>query len=198
MEKITNTGTPSSGNIQRSFTGNCEEFRDIPGWEGYYQVSNLGTVRSIPRTVVSRTGKVYNRKGKVMSQHYSKDGYKVVDVTKEGRNRTLGVHRAMALAFISNPNNKPMVNHINAKRDDNRLDNLEWCTNAENIQHSFNLGISDNRGDKHPRRVLTMEIVRGIRAELESGKSPVEVANIFDIKRRNVYAVRDRQNWNYE
>ena len=91
-----------------------------------------------------------------------------------------------------------MVNHINAKRDDNRLANLEWCTNAENVKHSFNLGISSNKGDKHPRRVLTMEMVRGIRAELESGKSPAEVANIFDIKRRNVYAVRDRQNWNYE
>lgn len=153
---------------------------------------------SIPRTVVSCTGKVYNRKGKVMSQHFNEDGYKVVDVTKDGRSRTLGVHRAMALAFIPNPDNKPMVNHINAKRDDNRLANLEWCTNAENIKHSFNLGISSNKGDKHPRRVLTMEMVRGIRAELESGKSPAEVANLFDIKRRNVYAVRDRQNWDYE
>lgn len=198
MEKITITGTPSSANTQRSFTGNCEEFRDIPGWEGYYQVSNLGTVRSVDRAVGSVTGKVYYRKGKVLKQLLNEDGYMVVNIARNGKDRTIGVHRAMALAFIPNPENKPMVNHLNAIRTDNRLDNFEWCTNAENVKHSFNLGLSSNKGDKHPRRVLTMEMVRGIRAELESGKSPAEVANIFDIKRRNVYAVRDRQNWNYD
>lgn len=193
-----NTGTQSSDNTRRCSTGNSEEFLDIPGWEGMYQVSNLGTVRSLDRIVGSVTGKTYHRKGKVMPQHYNEDGYKVVYLTKNARDRTLGVHRAMALAFIPNPDNKPMINHLNAIRDDNRLENLEWCTNSENIKHSFNLGISCNKGDKHPRRVLTMEMVRGIRAELASGKTPAEVAGVFGINRRNVYAVRDRQNWNYE
>lgn len=193
-----NTGTLSKSNTPPSSIGNSELFRDIPGWEGMYQVSNLGTVRSLDRIVVSCTGKAYRRKGKIMPQHYNTDGYKVVYLTRNGCDRTLGVHRAMALAFIPNPLSKPMTNHINAKRDDNRLENLEWCTNAENIKHSFNLGISDNKGDKHPRRVLTMDMVRAIRQELAAGKSPKEVAEIVGTKRRNVYAVRDRQNWNYE
>lgn len=193
-----NTGMNSKSNTLLCSIGSCEEFKDIPGWEGMYQAGNHGTVRSLDRIVVSCTGKAYHRKGKIMPQHYNEDGYRVVYLTRNGRDRTLGVHRAMALAFIPNPDNKPMVNHLNAKRDDNRLDNLEWCTNAENIKHSFNLGISDNRGDKHPRRVLTMEMVRQIRNELATGKTPQEVADIVGTKRRNVYAVRDRQNWNYD
>jgi hypothetical protein len=193
-----NTGTALSSNIQRSSTGSCEEFKDIPGWEGYYQVSNLGVVRSLNRTVVSVTGKVYNRKSKIMPQHTNEDGYKIVYLSRNGRDITMGVHRAMGLAFIPNPKNKPMINHLNSNRADNRLDNLEWCTNAENIQHSFDMGISSNKGEKHPRAVLTMGKVRAIREELAKGKTPLQVANLLGVKRRNVYAVRDRQNWNYD
>jgi hypothetical protein len=191
------TGIISKVNIQKCFTGNSEVFKDIPGWEGLYQVGSMGTVKSLPRTVVSCTGKVYNRKGKILKLRYSDDGYLKTSLSRDGKDFEVGVHRLMALAFIPNPENKPMVNHLNAVRDDNRIDNLEWCTNAENIQHSFNLGISDNKGDKHPRRKLSMEMVRGIRAELANGKSPKEVAEIFNIKRTNVYAVRLGQNWNY-
>lgn len=90
-----------------------------------------------------------------------------------------------------------MVNHINCQRSDNRIDNLEWCTNAENIQHSFDMGISSNKGEKHPRAIFTMEKVRAIRQELSKGKTPLEVANMFNVKRRNIYAIRDGQNWNY-
>jgi hypothetical protein len=193
-----NTGTSLKNSIQKCSTGSCEIFKDIPGWEGKYQVSNIGRIKSLPRMVVACTGKVYNRKERILKQTTNEDGYKVVYLSKEGKDYTLGVHRAIALAFIANPENKPMVNHINANRADNWVDNLEWCTNAENIQHSFNLGISDNKGDKHPRRVLTMEMVRAIREELANGKTPQQVADIVGTKRRNVYAVRDRQNWNYD
>ena len=193
-----NTGTLLKSNTPPSSIGSSEVFRDIPGWEGMYQVSNIGTVRSVDRTVGSVTGKTYNRKGKVLRQNYNEDGYKIVYLSRNARDITMGVHRAMGLAFIPNLDQKPMINHINAIRDDNRLENLEWCTNAENIKHSFDMGISCNKGDNHPNRVLTMDMVRAIRQELATGKTPKEVSEIIGTKRRNVYAVRDRQNWNYD
>jgi hypothetical protein len=193
-----NTGITSKANTLKCSTGNCEVFKDIPEWEGVYQVSNIGRVKSLPRTIVSCTGKVYNRKERILKQTTNEDGYKIVYLSKDSKDFSYGVHRLMAKAFLLNPEGKPMVNHKNAVRSDNFIDNLEWCTNAENIQHSFNLGISSNKGEKHPRAIFTMEKVRAIREELTRGKTPLEVANQFGIKRRNVYAIRDKQNWNYD
>ena len=99
-----------------------EVWKDITGYEGLYQVSNLGRVKSLPR--VNRcVDKYYTRKGKVLTGHPDKNG------------RRFMVHRLVAMSFIPNSNKLPQVNHINEIVNDNRVANLEWCDCKYNIQY---------------------------------------------------------------
>lgn len=103
-----------------------EVWKKIKGFENY-QISNLGNVKSIQP----------NKKEKILKFRYTKYGY--VRVMLVGKKELL-VHRLVALEFIPNIHNKPQVNHINGIKNDNRVDNLEWCTQSENIIHSLNIG----------------------------------------------------------
>ena len=92
----------------------------MPGYEGAYQVSNLGRIRSRHR---------------ILRPTVNWDGYLRVLVVKDGRGTRVALHRLVALAFVPNPENKPQVNHKNGDRANCRAENLEWCTNAENQRH---------------------------------------------------------------
>lgn len=99
-----------------------EQWQDIPGFEGYYQISNLGNVAALR----------YN-KFKVMSPR-TKDGYKKVTlIANDGAKKDFFVHRLVAAGFIPNSENKETVNHIDGNRANNRASNLEWNTSLENI-----------------------------------------------------------------
>lgn len=116
-----------------------EIWKDIPGYEGVYQASTLGRIRSLDRIIVrsaSRKRGPHKAKlnGCVIKPVLRKDGYTVVPLGKSSPcNR---VHQLIAETFIPNPENKPMVNHINGNRADNSVKNLEWCTNQENQIHA--------------------------------------------------------------
>lgn len=114
-----------------------ETWRPCVGYEGLYEVSNMGEVRSLKRKVQYKAyGKdmVRTQKGRILSQ-INKDGYRQVSLWKDGKNKIWRVHRLVALAFIPNPNNKPFINHLDEVRDNNCVENLEWCTPAENLSY---------------------------------------------------------------
>lgn len=111
-----------------------EIWKDILGYEGLYQVSNLGRIKSLAR-LKSR----YNAPEQIRSQG-NKNGYKIIQLSKNDKKKTFKVHRLVALMFILNPDGKPHVNHINNIRYDNRVDNLEWVTNKENLEHAVKVG----------------------------------------------------------
>ena len=113
-----------------------EIWKDIKGYEGLYQVSNLGNVRSLDRYKKNNKGK-YLQRGVVLKKNHDKDGYSIVGLYKSGNSCTKKVHRLVAQAFIPNPKNKPTVNHKNGIRDDDKLSNLEWATMSENQLHAF-------------------------------------------------------------
>lgn len=112
-----------------------EIWKDIKGWEGYYQVSNIGRVRSLDRIV--KSARFEKRcKGQILKLRYDKDGYLTVHLrnAEKGENRLMKVHRLVADAFIFNLDIfRDSIDHINGKRDDNRVENLRWCTVKENI-----------------------------------------------------------------
>ena len=123
-----------------------EIWMDIPHYEGLYQVSNFGRVKALERKRVNHTGGEWIQPECIMSISYTTDGYEKVSLTDANHNRkTERIHRLVALAFVPNPLNLPEVNHLNCVRDDNRPENLEWVTHAENNAYTSKYGHKSNK-----------------------------------------------------
>lgn len=110
------------------------KWADVVGYEGLYQVSNTGLVRSIDRIVIHR-GSPCNRKGHVLKQAYSKGRYAFVVLSSESKHKIFKVHRLVAKAFIPNPENLPEINHKYEDTRNNNVSNLEWCTRKYNMNY---------------------------------------------------------------
>lgn len=109
------------------------EWRDVPGYEGLYQVSDTGLVLSLPRE---------GSDGRILRPDITRDGYAQVRLCKNGLKHRWLVHRLVALAFLPNPALKAEVNHIDGDKLNNALSNLEWSTRSENQQHAYDNGLT--------------------------------------------------------
>lgn len=116
-------------------------YRDIRGFEGYYQVNENGEVFSI-------------RRRKKLKHAFARRGYLKVRLQKDGLDKTLLVHRLVADAFIPNPEALPHVNHKDGNRENNQVSNLEWCTSKENVRHAWKTGLMDSAREKFKKRML--------------------------------------------
>ena len=134
-----------------------EEWRDVVGYEGLYQVSNCGRVKSFKKD-----------KAKIIKSNPGIGGYLRVVLCKDFDKKNRFVHVLVAQAFIPNPEGKRQVNHIDGDKNNNRVSNLEWVTPAENIHHAFETGLR-KIGCEHFRAKLTAEQVREIRRDCVPG-----------------------------
>ena len=112
-----------------------EIWRPIEGYEGLYEVSSYGRVRSLDRYDKYSDGRIYLHKGKVLSPAKDKNGYFVVSLYFNGKHNTIKVHRLVAQAFIPNPDNLPEVNHLDEDKTNNRVENLEFCDRKYNLNY---------------------------------------------------------------
>lgn len=118
----------------------CELWKDILDYEGLYQVSNTGRVRSIDRETTQLGHKnIYTRiiRGQEIKQRKINSGYCIVRLCKDGVCKAVTVHRLVAIAFIGNKGSEFQVNHKDGNKNNNCVDNLEWCTQSENVKHSY-------------------------------------------------------------
>lgn len=157
-----------------------------------YEVSSLGRVRSIPRTIriirkrngIVLTDLMAKYTGRVLSPSKNSGGYECVMMGANGNGR-IPVHRLVAEAFIPNPENKPQVNHKNGIRDDNRVENLEWATNSENQRHravvlrTGTVGVYC--GESHPMSKLNDNDVLDMRTLVAFGANCADLCRAFSI-----------------
>lgn len=121
-----------------------EVWKDIEGYEGIYQVSNLGRIRSLDRYVDCGPVGIRFTRGRIrVAGNNTGTGYLCIVLNKNGVGKPRDVHRLVAEAFIPNPNNLPCVDHINGDKHDNRVENLRWCTQLENIRFAIHDGHID-------------------------------------------------------
>ncbi len=128
-----------------------EEWRDIKGYEGFYQASNLGNIRSLAVYSFKYQRVIQRKYPRLLKPETTHDGYKRVVLSLYGKKRKFSVHRLVAASFINNPNNYPEVNHKDERTDNNRADNLEWCTASYNSNYgTLPKRIKERLAEKHP------------------------------------------------
>ncbi len=121
-----------------------EIWKDIEGYEGKYTISNYGKV-----TALNFAKRGFSQE---LKQSLDSKGYSFVNLYFSGKMNPHRIHRLIAIHFIPNPESKPYINHINGIKNDNSIDNLEWCTAKENIRHSFDTGLNKN-SDKQKQSI---------------------------------------------
>lgn len=149
-----------------------EIWKPIEGFEGYYEVSNLGRVRSLDRIILRHyksRDKFVKWKGRIMALHLRRDGYPFVDLYKSHKRHEFVVHRLVAMAFVPNPNNRPEVDHINTIRTDARACNLRWVNRSENnLNPVTNQRMSEARKGKGCKPVCQYDKIGNLIAKYSS------------------------------
>jgi hypothetical protein len=132
-----------------------EVWKDIKGYEDWYQVSNKGRVKSLERTIIRNNGKRQTIRERILKPKLERNGYLRVGLCdRSGKRKYFSVHRLVCEAFHKNPDNKPCVNHIDENKVNNIASNLEWCTYAENINH----GTRNIRAGKATAKALSKQV----------------------------------------
>ena len=161
----------------------------------YYEISNYGRVKQIGTMTKSK-----HPIPRITPQRLDGKGYCSCSLITTNSKRSNGfkVHRLVGFCFIQNPNNLEQINHINGKKTFNKVDNLEWISNLDNMRHSYEIGLREfsSRGEMNGRSVLNEENVRDI-YENKEYKTIKELCEIYGTERSTIQAIMDDKHWTY-
>lgn len=138
-----------------------EIWKDIESYEGMYQVSSLGRVKSLSRRCSTHWGTRLVPE-KLLCPNVKEAGYLCLDLHKDGKSKEFSIHRLVAQAFIPNPNNLPEVNHKDGDKQNNCVDNLEWCTNLDNVRHAIQNGLISRAQLSHFQKCGTSAVSKKV------------------------------------
>jgi hypothetical protein len=134
-----------------------EIWKEVKGYEGLYEASNLGNIKRLPSVIRYKSNGTRNYPGKMLIQERMLDGYLRIVLSKNGNHKRFMSHRLIAETFIPNPYNKPYINHKNGVKSDNRIENLEWCSQEENEQHAVKVLGKTMVGKTYPCKILCID-----------------------------------------
>lgn len=175
-----------------------EVWKDIKGFEGVYQVSNLGNVKSLDRYLPYKTNGSKFYKGQEIVKRPNNCGYLRVGLSKNKKQHHYFVHRLVAQTFIENFNNLEQVNHKDGNKLNNRVDNLEWVTLEDNISHSIETGLRKCKGSDNNYSKLTEEEVVVIKKRILSEEETLtEIAKDFNISISVVSCIKLGKSWKH-
>lgn len=204
MAKIIKSKTHKSNSIPVLYG---EIWRNIPGYEGHYMVSNLGRVKSLARSVKTnytdrcnyshrKTNALILRPG--LRGKKGKEYFFVSLTTAPWTGKHESVHRLVGLAWLVNPKNKPTINHKDGNKLNNCVANLEWATQSENMRHAHRTGLSKNKvGSQHYKTNLTEKEVLKIRERLSEGMSRKEIIQKHGINKNILFQIEHRKTWRH-
>lgn len=175
-----------------------EKWRPVVGYEGHYEVSSLGRVRSLERPKVDRLGRKYLIPNRILRQYPCPQGYMKVKLYQEGVGKTQRVHRLVALAFLEAPAAPLEVNHLDRNMANNHVANLEWSTRSENMVHAHEVGgVNHTKGEDHYCSVLTADMVREARRRVAAGERKSVVAREFGVSYGSIKCAVARKTWKH-
>lgn len=177
-------------------------WRDVVGFEGYYKVSISGQVYSLPKTTIGGNG-LRKLSGKILKPA-NKNGYLVVCLYNDASKKYVSIHRIVGQAFLKNPDNKPTINHINGDKADNRVENLEWVSQAENNKHAYDSGLVNtksrnySKGEARYNSKLTEQQVKEIRKEYRPRKvSQKKLAQKYGVSEIVIWSIIHNKIWTH-
>jgi hypothetical protein len=165
-----------------------EEWKDIVRYEGYYQVSNLGKVKSL--------GNEFSRKERLLKPSLQSKGYLTVVLQKNGIRNMVLVHRLVAEYFVSNPLNKPQVNHINGVKTDNNIENLEWVYHRENLDHAIKNNLTLKGEENRNSKLKDVDVVK-IHSLLQKGITTKELSESYNVSYSTIDGIRTNRYWKH-
>ena len=176
---------------------NKEVWKDIPNYESFYQVSNMGRVKGLDRLIVQKNGVLKKVKGVILKQATTIHGYKRVCLRRDDNKTMAVVHRLVMLAFKYN-GKKKFVNHIDGNKTNNKLSNLEWCTPQENSQHAkVNKLMNNSYGSKNGATKLTESNVLSILEGASDGFTASDMAKYYGVTKATVLALLNGYTWSW-
>jgi len=171
-------------------------FEEIKGFYGYV-INRNGKIRSIDRFTYHP--RFENKKqfveGKELKKQIDKDGYETIGLRKNNKLYIKKVHRLVAETFIPNPQNYPIVNHKNSIRNDNSVENLEWCNNSMNQKHSFMSGGRNNFGENHSHNKLTEKDVIEIITLFINGINKRQISKKYNVTAQTIGNIFNGKSW---
>lgn len=183
-----------------------ENWRDVVGYEGIYQVSNLGRVKSLPRAVFVKKSNNHTYGSRInhtrvvdeiIMKQQNVRGYKKVCLSKNGFQKPLYVHRIVMSSFVENPRGLPYVNHKDGDKHNNNLNNLEWVSDLDNKKHAYKNGLINNTGSNNGRAILNKGLVKDIRLLIKNGVSSKYISEYYKISKSTVFAIKSKRIWKH-
>ena len=184
--------------ITKESNNEIEIWKLIQGYEGLYEVSNIGRVKSFQKNNSNKSKTDFT----IINPFIQKKGYFRISLSKNSCRKKYLIHRLVAQAFIPNPNNLPQVNHKNNDKSNNKIENLEWMTNLDNTKHAWKNGFKNRdcypRGEKHYLTKLNNEIVKEIKQNYIPYKfGPAKLSEKYKIKKGCIKNIIYGKSWKH-